>query len=496
MSEIRKLFKQSSHYVVGQALVMVAGLISFPILTRILSVSDYGLLGLISVTIFIVQAVAKLGAPSAIVRFYAEFRSSNRLPTFHSTVFFGYGTLALIISIIFLLLVRLASGKLLDPHICNLLSLVSILVFLNCLVATMTSTLRAEQKTGMYNCTIIIRRYGALAFSILLLVLYAKNLYAYYFGHIVSALIICSVLLAFFFRTRRIKFRSFSPRLFKASLKFGSPLMWSELGHLILGYSDRYLIQHYLGSAPLGLYIAGYNLTTYATDIIMYPINYALDPIYLRIFSNKGEEETKIFLSKALRYFFLILSPVVFGVIAVGKDLIAVLASSKYASAHIIIPYVITGNAIYACQVILNAGLVIVRKTHILMIVKIGSCILNIGLNIFLIPRYGIIGAAQATLFSYIFYTIVITHYSFKELRFRIDYPRILLYLVVAATMYLAINFVDVGSPFGNLVTKIPAGAIFYAVLILVLDRDVRNAVRRTITGSVILKPKDQSLHK
>jgi O-antigen/teichoic acid export membrane protein len=473
MSDIRKLFNQSSHYLVGHLFVMVAGFISFPVLTRILSVSDYGILGLISVTIFLVQAVAKLGGPHSTVRFYAESKSKNNLQMFYSTIFCAYGTLALIISIVFFVTMQLLSGRLMDAHIGGLLSLVAVLIFLNSLNLIAESSLRAEQRTRLYNFILIINRYGSLGLSILFLVAFVRNLYGFYIGQIVAASMVCLVLLNIVVK-KKIQLRAFSYDFFKKTLKFGTPLTWSELGHLSLSYSDRYLIQHYLGASFLGIYTAGYNLTTYVTEVVMYPISYAIDPIYLNLIANKKEEEAKVFLSKSLRYFVLILAPIVFGTIATGSNLIQLLATKKYLSASTIIPYVVIGNSIYACQVILNAGIIIRRKTHILMMVKFASCILNLGLNVFLIPKYGIIGAAQATLYSYIFYIILITYYSFREFSFQIDWKRIALYVVFSFVMFLIIRNVDLGALLFSLLGKIGIGLSVYTFLILFFDGEIR----------------------
>jgi len=475
---------------------MAAGLISFPILTRIFSVSDYGILGLITITLLIATAITKLGLPNAIVRFYAEFKLQKRLPNFYSTMFLGCVAVSATVAIFFSLVIKLFCSKFLDNNIINLLFLVSILIVISCPIATLTSFLRAEQRTRLYNLIMIVSRYGSLTLSILLVFFFIKGLYGFYVGQIVSGIIILFFLLYIFRKSLRISLASFSPAIFKDSLKYGFPLVWAELGHLVLNFADRYLIQLYLGSIPLGLYTAGYNLATYATEMIIYPINYAMTPIYMNILVNKGEQQTKEFFAKLFTYFSLIMLPSVFGFIAVGRDLISFLASTKYAESYLVLPYVVIGQAIYACTLILNSGLFISKKTYVVTYVMMGVCVMNIALNIVLIPRYGILGAAQATLISYIFYAIVITYYAFKAFRFRIDYPRIFLYLVVAVAMYFAISVIDLGSPFGNLVTKIPAGALFYTVLILALDRDVRNAVYRTITRSVILKPQDQSLHK
>ena len=491
MSDIRKLFKQSSQYLIAQVVIMAAGFISFPILTRILSVRDYGLLGLISITVFIVQAFAKFGSSNAIVRFYADYRSSNNLDVFYSSILWGYGSLALFVSALFLIVVRMVLVKFIDLTICNLLTLVSFFIFMTTLNVIITSTLRAEQNTRAYNCIMITRRYCGFALGVLFFFCYRRDLYGFYSGQLVSATVLCLVLMVFFFRVHKINPRLFSFPLFKRMIRYGFPLTWSELGHLMLSYSDRYLIQFFLGPVQLGIYVAAYNLTTYITEIFMYPVNYALDPIYLRIYAEQGKYETGIFMSKALQYFFLFLIPVIFGFIAVGKDLIAVLASMKYAEAYVVIPYVILGNAIYACQVFLNAGLCLAHKTNIIMVVKIGTCILNIGLNVIMIPRFGIVGAAQATLVSYVCYTLVITHYAFKELAFRIRYGHIALYTSISFVMFIFISNIQMEGHVMNILCRAASGACIYILLVLLLDKNIRDEMKKVAKRIAVKKNSD-----
>ena len=64
---------------------MAAGFISFPVLTRVFSVSDYGIMSLVTTTVFIALAISKLGFPESIVRFYSEFKSKDLLDNFYST---------------------------------------------------------------------------------------------------------------------------------------------------------------------------------------------------------------------------------------------------------------------------------------------------------------------------------------------------------------------------------------------------------------------------
>lgn len=474
MSEIRTLLKQSSHYFTGHIIIMAAGFVSFPILTRIFSVSDYGILGLITTTVFIATSIAKCGIPESIVRYYAEFKLRDQMTGFYATFFLSSLTFAVAVVIIFMLGTRVIGSNFMDVNAVDLLSLACITVFTACLTTTFTSFLRAEQRTKLYNIIAVISRYGSLTLGILVMFFWIKGLYGFYVGQIISGLMTLSLLVYIFREKRRIKLSDFSGDIIRESMKFGFPLVWAELGYLILNYADRYLIQLYMGPASLGLYVAGYNLATYVTEVIIYPMNYAVMPIYMNMLVKRGEEETKQFLTDTFRYFLLIMFPVVLGFIAVGGDLLTILASNKYWEANSILPYVVIGQGIHACSLILNNGLFIRKKTHLVTLIMMSACVVNVSLNLILIPRSGIVGAAQATLISYVFHTGVVTYYAFKEFSFRIDYGRIILYLIASLIMFISVRSVHFGGQFTNLLNKVGMGMAVYICLVILFDVNIR----------------------
>jgi O-antigen/teichoic acid export membrane protein len=463
---------------------MAAGFISFPILTRIFSVGDYGILGMMTTTVFIVIAVAKLGFPAWIAQFYAEFKANKRLDIFQSTMFITSVGGSAIIAILFYIASQFFRGNIQETKIISLIPFVCVAIFTSCTSDILITFLRAEQKTKLYNLFATVRRYGSLALSILLALFVVKGLYGFYFGAMLAGIMGLAFLIYVSKEEFKISVNKFSTGVLKDSIRFGLPLVGGEMSHLILNYADRYLIQLYLGSTSLGLYIAGYNLATYVTEIIIYPINYAITPIYMKMLVNKGEEEVRKFFTTVFSYFFVIMLPIVLGFIVVGKDVIRIFAGSKYLEAHSILPYVVIGQSIYACSLILNNGLFIKRKTYIYTPVIAVSSLVNIGLNLILIPHFGILGAAQATLISNTLYVIAITYFAFREFSFPIDYSRILLYLVVGIAMYFLVGVIDAGTPIKNLVAKIVTGAVFYSALVLIFDRDLRIAVFRLIDRS------------
>lgn len=475
LSEIKTLLRDSSYYFVGQIIIMAAGFISFPVLTRIFSVADYGILGLITTTLLIAIAISKLGFPNSIVRFYAEFKSKNQLVSFYSTMFLGTAGLAASIAALFAFTTQLIGNNFFSKNIIDLFPFAAILIFTGCTLDTLNSFFRAEQRVKSYSLLSILRRYGSLAVGIFFVLYVSNSLFGFFLGEAISGTMIFLSFLYIFCKKEKINFQKFSFVIFKDSIKFGFPLIWAELGHLFLHYTDRYLIQLYLGSTSLGLYTAGYNLATYVTEIIMYPINYAIAPIYMTILVNKGEEKTRQFFTNSFRYFLLIMLPIVFGFIDVGKDLISFLASEKYVEAYSILPYVVVGQSIYACTIILNSGLFMKKKTYIMTNIMGMTCLLNIAINMLLIPRFGIIGAGRANLISNVFYTIVITHYAFKEFSFRIDYRRIIMYFASSLVMFIIIRNIHLEDRLLNLVSKVGIGAIIYSSLVLLFDKEIRS---------------------
>ena len=109
------------------------------------------------------------------------------------------------------------------------------------------------------------------------------------------------------------------------------------------------------------------------------------------------------------------------------------------------------------------------------------TCFLNVGINVILIPRFGIIGAGWANLISNIFYTSVITYYAFKEFSFRIDYAHIMLYFGSSLVMFMVIRSIHLEGPFLNLISRVLIGIMIYSMFVLLFDREIRSKLQNLV---------------
>lgn len=480
-SIISKFFKQSSHYFSGNALAFIAHFISFPILTRALSTGDYGTMNLLMVTLTLSTAIGKLGLQHSAIRFYSESKEKdvNQLSKYYSTLFFSPILFGIVIALIAVVSFKMKfiPERFVDSSMLSLFVLVSMLVPIRGTLETSMQFLRAEQNTKLFNYFSVALRYGILCLTIFFLFYIVKGLYGFFFGMLLANAIGLIVIYSIIRNSNKLHIKYFSTFFLKECLLFGLPMVFVEIGHTLLSIGDRYLIQYFIGSTALGIYSAGYNLSTYVSEMLVTPFNAASTPLYLSIWSEQGKEATKIFLTSSLRYLLLILIPVGFGFAGVSANLISLLASDKYAEAQIIIPWVVSGIVIYGMRIVLDAPIYIYKKTFSILILMIISCSLNMVLNFFMIPVYGIKGAAIATLISNTVHVGMIVFISFRLLRYKIDFYHISIYIISSALMYLTVNQISIENNLLSLFVKIIVGIFAYSILVLVLDKDIRQSL-------------------
>lgn len=489
MNEIKKLFTQSSHYFYAQIITMVTHLVSFPILTRLLSISDYGYLGLLTSTIFLMIALSKSGLQNSFVRFYSDYIDNKKRPDiYYTTFFFGPLLISLMVVMLYLAVIHLLSYFLLvEERLVKLLFLISFIILCKGIYMLFMSFWRAEQRTKIYNGFLVFATYLNLIFGIIFLLFFSKNLEGLLIGYLVAEIISSTIIFYLLFRDygNHIKLRSFSIPFFKESLFYGLPLLGMEFTNFMLTCGDRYMIIYLMNSEALGLYSAASNLSSSAASCLTFPITFAIVPLIIKTWTTQGKKNTQQFLARSLKYFFMIALPIIFGIIAIGKYLLAFLAGTKYLSSYMIIPYITTGTIIFGMSNIFNAGLLIKKKSIILMLLTIGAGLVNVVLNFILIKAMGILGAAVATFISYAVLLLSITAFSFKYLSFTVDFFSLARYLVYSLIMYMGINFIDTGHPLINLVLKILLGIIIYAFLIFSLEYEIRENILSRLSLSL-----------
>lgn len=481
MSEFSTLKRHSTHYLTGRIGMLLLGFVSFPLFTRLFSVSAYGEMNLVFKVILCFVVLAKLGIQNSVVRFYEERvgkGDGTSTREYYSTLLFGAGGLGTLVVLLFVFGLWCLPQPVVTTSARNLLTIASLLIPIRAEWSILSGFLQAEGRTKLYNALDI----GIKAFSIvvicILLFAWQRSLTAFFIGTVAveaAAVLLVAGILA---RRRLLHWTDCHLGFLKTVLAFGFPLVAYEIASVILDSGDRFLIQRYLGGEQLGYYSAAYNLSAYAQISLMAPVNLAIIPIYMKLWVNEGEEKTKMFLARSLDIFLMAAVGMCSVVSLISHDLVVFLASKKFEPSYRILPILIVGLFIYSVHIFLTPGLLIYKKTFLMARQVIYATVFNVALNVLLLPRIGIAGAAWATLLSYLFLIALIAHASFPLLAVPIDYKACAGYLLAAGITYCLVAQIHLHPPLLGLIGKTAIGTVLYLGLLAGIDPKVRKVLQ------------------
>jgi O-antigen/teichoic acid export membrane protein len=480
LRSFKELVTHASHYFVGQLLILIGGFISMPIMTRLLTKEEYGVMNLVFVTLGWLGPIARLGFPPSITRFYAEYKKKGDglLQSFCSNILFGTVLSATVVVSGTVLASYVLEKNSSFSHLGPYLRIASLLVLVRAINGVLQEIRRAEKRHFLFNLALIISKYGTLLCSISLLYIY-KDVMGVFVGSMIAEFAVLVIFLIHLIVEKKIGLVKISRDLLGVANKYGFPLVLVGSAATILDSGDRYVIQYFLNSAAVANYSVVYDLSSFLASFLLTPIRLAIVPIIFSLWTDQGDEATTAFAAKALKHIFLLIIPVILGFSALGKEIIAILASAKYADTGGLIPYVIAGLLIGEINFLLTSGLRTQKKTAILAWITVASGVLNVILNVIFVPYYGIKGSAIITLFSYLLHTTVCYKISSKYLAMKIDFKSI--FKAIGASVVMIILMLIIGDvtryALVNLGVRILIGVFSYGVLLLLLDRELKEDV-------------------
>ncbi len=357
----------------------------------------------------------------------------------------------------------------------SLLLIASVLILVRTVQSMISNLLLVEGRTIVLNLIEIAVKVLTIAAVCLLLWNWQRTARAYVVGLALVEVGVLVLTLPYVLKRRLLALGEFDFHFWREALAFAFPLIWVELGAIVLDSGDRFLVQHYLGATSLGYYAAAYGLAQYLWDLLTTPLGTVFFPICMETWVKKGKEETQQLLSNSLRFF---LAPAIWVLCAVflgSRDAIIILASRKFLSAHTLLPVLAVGMVAAALPVFFRPGLLIAKKSGTVAWVSIVAIIANLALNVVLLPRIGVMGAAIATLLSYALQAALTAWLSLRLLPFSVPYGAAVKYLVCACAIVLSGLQIRLSNPWLELVARMGV-VLLYPVLLWMFDERLRTA--------------------
>lgn len=222
---------------------------------------------------------------------------------------------------------------------------------------------------------------------------------------------------------------------------FSLPLLITAILNLIIGWTDTIMLGYYETSEIVGIYnialpLAGLLPIGLTSMIFIYT------PISSRLYSQNQFDELKRNYSILTKWVFSITIPILFIFLFFPYTVIKFLFGNSYVSGAIVLPVLSIGFFTHTFLGPNGSTLISFGKTKVLMYASLISAILNIILNILLIPSYNILGASIATTSSLILANVILSislYYRFKVHPFTRNYlkPVIIMFIFILFYYFL-----------------------------------------------------------
>lgn len=178
----------------------------------------------------------------------------------------------------------------------------------------------------------------------------------------------------------------------RASLRFSTPLIPSVLSQWVLQVSDRPLLSHFVAAAAVGRYYLGYSVGAIA-GLVVHGASRAFQPVVTGDLK-RGADERVVRMGT---YWFGGLTLVCLALALWGRDLLALVVGGGFEGAARIVPVVAAAHVAFAAYVIVGQGIWYGMQTRWVPLLTALAAAVNVGLNLILIPRVGIMAAAADT---------------------------------------------------------------------------------------------------
>ena len=393
----KQLAGQSSLYTVGEVLRSSLSFLLLPIYTRLLTPADYAILGVMSPVFSLLSITMALGMPAALLRFYFDYKGDEAmLRRYIGTVtVFGIGC-GLLGSVGLTLLGPAIFGRLLpntpfNPYVLITvwnagLSVVSVLVL---------QLFRARQQAKYFVTFSLVDFSLTTALIILLVVGLRLGALGSLWGQLLAAVVMAAPALWVLAKAGGL---GFSWRLLRPSLAFGLPLLPFLLGTWALNVSDRIVLDGLVSREALGLYTLGYQFGV-LLNIIAMALNNAWQPFF---YQNAAEGGNDAMIGTFITYQVALMTLLALAVALLAPEVIRIMAAPAYWTAAAIVPWIAAGYVARYLYFFPVNSLLFKKRPGWIAALTILAAALNIGLNLWLVPRFGITAAAINTLLAFV----------------------------------------------------------------------------------------------
>ena len=406
-----QVIKSSIIYLGSSILNKAIPFLLLPILTKYLSPEEYGVLSIFQLMISFFTAFVGMAIHTNISKnFFKYSKDQTSLMIGNILMILSLTTL---IYFIITLGVSFCYQKIFSVP-SNWVVIIPLLSFMFMINTINLTILRNQEKAVLFGVYEVANTAVNMGVTILLLLMYHYGWYARA-GGIIVAYTLFFIISLLHMRKNGFIILQYDRKEARKILKLSIPLIPHVVGGIIIALSDRFFIERMVSLEMVGIYSVGY---MFGMVVILFTDAFlkAWSPWFYKMLSN-ADNTKKLKIVKYSYLYILATFIIAFGISIFAKFIIPYVVDVRYAGAEVYVFWIAIGYAVHGVYKIFFPYLVHISKTAFLGISTVIAALLNLIFNYFLIKEFGAIGAAYATVLSFIVSASLVFWYQNKHFK-------------------------------------------------------------------------------
>lgn len=408
MSEEKKpsVFGGFLRYFYGNFVVLILGLVSVPVITRIISTDEYGRSGMFTSVVTVIYIFAILGMDQTYIRYYYK-EGIDRVHLMKQCLYPAVSIVA-VLAVIYAVLAEPFNLFLFGENGTDIVLLVISYTVISVFERFLFLDIRMQQNGKLYSNLNILSKLLYIGLIFLSYVFLGDNFRVVLYAMTIPLGIVTTFIgVRYIMLCRRERGKGTTkpegivyPQ--KELISYGLPFILVLLMEWLLSTCDRYAIRIWSGYDELGIYNSAMNimsilLTFKATFVAFW------SPVAMEKYETDQRENCAEFFRKAFDITQFLCVGAAFGLI-LFRGVIVYLLGAKYRSAASILPFLTLMPIFSIMFEITNQGIKFKKKNRYLNYASAVAILFNVAGNTLLVPKFGGVGAAIATGITYMVY--------------------------------------------------------------------------------------------
>jgi len=393
--QLTRLGKHSAIYGLGGLVSRILAVLLLPLYTRYLSPSDYGKVETLIALTTVIGIVLRMGIHSAFFRFY--FDSSDPVARRRVVRTSFWFTMAMATA-------GLVGGLLLAAPLSDVLfgssdaselvmaAFVGLWAGMN--YEQLTSLFRVEERSVAFVSASLANIFLTIGATLLLVVALDKGPIGVIVGNFFGTLVVYAVLVGY--RREQLGLE-FDRSLLREMNRFGIPLIPTALFLWVTNFSDRLFLVRLADTNEVGLYSVGVRIAS-AMVLLLTAFRLAWPAFAYSIDDDREAQRTYAFV---LTYLVVLTTWVATGLALLSPWIVDWIAAPDFAESSRVVGPLAFSTVAFAGYIVVAIGVGRAKRTQFNWVVTGAASAVNIALNLLLIPPYGMMGAAVATVAAY-----------------------------------------------------------------------------------------------